>query len=1512
MPRMAQANRLLKETFADCSIEATKMAIAQSTLNEDQIELILSSKGLTGNILKTTTAELANATATNAVAVAEGTATTATVGFGTAIKGLGASLKSLAVAHPVLLAIVAAIGAIYATVKIIDACTTSFDELKNKISDLKQEVSDSESTLKNYKTQLDEINQKITEINNQDSLSFTDEQELEKLKNQKTELENMYNIEKARYDLKQKELEDTANEYFNKKFDSDYATESYIQKQMKNGQFVDVSYTKAKKVTKLEEMEAAYNTMVAKQKELNNLEEKYNQSSNHTDKDTKEYEKKKTELEKDRDDAKKTALDIQEEAKQQVQGLDSTSDTYKKVTEASQELSDALARLNNDWDSLSDKGKRENLSSRISKEAKNLSSGGMKDINNYLSTLSGDDLNILKNVKFDENTTVESLKEAIKKAQEEADKNPVEQKVTFAADFKTLNDSLSSLTEHAELLSKVNKEISESGRISADNLKKINEAFPEDKYPELTKSLYEYQLGLISTTELFDELEKCYNQDKNTYIATLAEKLKTDEKYVSILSSNYPKLFKQLQSLYGDDLRNWKTLEQAKADLSKQMLSQIGALYLEFFKAMGTTADQYAQKVTGLASGGGMANPMSKGYSVENVGKFAQNNADPNDSKLSALNSGIKQIKDTYDSMTKSLDDFMDKIKGDINVGDLDWGSLGGDLDSASDSAKDTSQEMNWLERAVKKVQNAYSRLKNVVSDTTRSWSTRNNALIQSQQELTRQINLQSQAYEYYMQLFNALDLDDYYKKLIMDGAILVETITDPDLLEVINKAIELFDKAEEAKNNISSMTAELHELSTQLFDNTAKEFQGKINVYEHAMKTLENGVSLIETKGYKVTASLYEEMIAETQDRISLLQQERSALESAMASADVEVGSEAWMDMYNQILDVDNAIQEATISLAEFNNELRQLKWDKFDDIQSGIQETIDEAEFMYKLLENRGLTNDTGGLNDNGMAAQGLLAEKYNLYMAMADKYAKEVKAIDAELANDPGNTKLLERRQELLKAQREAILNAEDEKESIKDLIEESYNKLGDTISDLISKYKDFIKTIKDTYDYEKQMADKTKELADLQKQYAAVKGDNSEEGMSRRQQLEDQIKDKQDDIQQTEYEKLISDTEALLDKFNSEYQEWLTNLVTELETTLQMAIDQTNQYSDQILTTLNDQAYGVGYTLSEATTAVFSSIGDSVAMYGQGFLDSANGINSSIMLVENAVEAVYNAVQAQAIAQQAIAQAQAQIAGAMMGGGSSGSQSAGGDALSGQNDTGSGGGNSIGVGSIMTLKDGSSYWETSWGNGRSGSKYAGIQGGVIIDEMSIAGLVDGGENDPNAYGDHYVHIRSADGVYRDLGWVRWEDLEQYASGTNHAKGDWAWTQEKGSEIIRTSDGAILTPVGKGGMVFNNESSKNLYELSQDPISYFKDNMSAINPMVNVDKYIPTLPTNNSKNGDVSMGGVNFSIGQIVADNPQEFVNQLKQVMASDTKVQKIVQEITLGQSLGNNSLNARRYL
>jgi hypothetical protein len=99
---IANNKNLTKEIvacFSDYSKEATKMALSQSQLNATQIKAVLVSKGLQGSLLKTTTAELANATATNAMAATEGTATTATIALGNAFKGLGAKIKAFVAAN---------------------------------------------------------------------------------------------------------------------------------------------------------------------------------------------------------------------------------------------------------------------------------------------------------------------------------------------------------------------------------------------------------------------------------------------------------------------------------------------------------------------------------------------------------------------------------------------------------------------------------------------------------------------------------------------------------------------------------------------------------------------------------------------------------------------------------------------------------------------------------------------------------------------------------------------------------------------------------------------------------------------------------------------------------------------------------------------------------------------------------------------------------------------------------------------------------------------------------------------------------------------------------------------------------------------------------------------------------------------------------------------------------------------------------------------------------------------
>lgn len=1406
MPRMAQVNRLLKETFADCSIEAAKMAISQSTLNKEQIELILSSKGLTGNILETTTAELANTTATTAMAATEGTATTATVALGNAFKGLGAKIKAFVAANELLLTVAIGAAAVFAAVKIIDACTTSFDELKDKASDLRQEVDESQSSMDSTKKQLDEINQKIADINSKDGISLTDEEELKKLQEQKTELENIYEIEKARHDQKQQELEDTADEYLNKKFNSDYATETYSQKQMKNGQFVDVSYSRPKEVTKLEEMEAAYNTMVAKQKELNQLEEKYNQSSNHTDKDTKEYEKKKSELEKDRDNAKTTALDIQEEAKQQVQGLDSTSESYQKVMKASQGLSDALARLNNDWNGLSEDSKRKDLFSAISKGVDNSitdglkeeyqkisdwglddyadqikngtiqskfgnvdmdkrtiihwsdelkktytdalsswdynpeigsidtvfggserfgedldgngweiaftpilpdgtflskdtveeyinsilaeayaddgkvtedeltaidaegrqigdtfikgifagiddsqdydnngnwadvvgrlmhfsgkngavqilknnkksSSNNMNEIKDYLLTLSDDDLNILKDVKFDENTTVDSLKEVIKKAQEEADKNPVEASVAFddpsslltETDDKSKTATLADLKSEANLMQSLQSEIAKTGNIGVDSMQKIIKQFPEAK-----QYLADYMSGLITEQELFSKLEDVYAEDTQQYINSLVKKNETDADFFTNVKNNNETLFNGLAENYGFDIKNWNNLAKAKLDVDKQLMAELASIWTGYYTAQ-------KDSVTGL-------------YTLVTNPEFdVQDDSDLVTPEMEEARVKQMAIYDKYNQIIQSLNDAAGSF-AKANI-DLDWNVLGKeDSSSSSSSSKDTKEKFNWIEPLIKRISTAYSRLKNVVSDTTTTWLKRNNALSDSISTLSSEINAQSQAYEYYINAFNGYGLDDYYKNQIANGSISIDVIYDEDLKNAISDCQDFYDKAQDAKTAVQELGIELKGLAKSRFDNIKSQYEEQINQITKTNDLLQKEADIIDTKGWFASTLLNNSFIEQEQKNLNKLKEERTALVNALNSAidsgKIEEYSEDWYDMQSSIDDCTSSILDAEKALIEYDNAIRQINWDAFDRTRDDVEDLINETDFLVELLKDVGITDDDGNMTKEGQAAQALLAQKYQLYLNQAKAYKDEISKINEDLVNDPYDKELLDRKQDLIDKEQEAIKSAMSEKDAIKDLTNDAYTDFIDKLGDAIDKYKELMSTMKDAYDYEKSIREKTEALNALEKQYSAYQGDNSEEGKKNIQQLKDQINTAKDDLKDTEYEKLISDTEKILDQLQSDTQEWIDRRLDDLDNLIQDIIEQSNENASDISQTITSTAENYGYKLSESMASIWSTNTNNITKvlgdFGTSFIDSNNKIKDVCNDINAAVQ------------------------------------------------------------------------------------------------------------------------------------------------------------------------------------------------------------------------------------------------------------------------------------------------
>lgn len=1472
-----------------------------------QIKAILAKRGLTEAELEKTTAELTAITTTNAMTVSEGAATTATVGFGTAVKGLGVTLKTFVASNPYLIAIAAAIGAIYAAVKIVDACTTTFDELKDKISDLKQEVSDSESTLKDYKTQLDEINQKIIEINNQDSLSLADEQELENLKNQKTELENLYEIEKARHDLKQKELENTANEYFDKKI-----TPS-LSKEYKDYSVLDENGIE-KSLTKLDIMNLAKERMLLNQSRLDTLNEEYNNKSNPSNKETKEYEKRKKELEKNRDDAKKIALDIQEEAKNQIEGLDSTSDTYKKVTEASQELSDALARLNNDWDNLSSKGKQEDLSSKISKEAKNLTSDDMKNIDNYLSTLSDDDLNILANVTFDENTTVESLKEAIKAAQEEANKSSVDLSVkTFdptslltESDDKSKTATLADLQSEADLLSTIQKELSDNGKISVSSMQSIIK-----QYPEAKKALSEYLLGIISEEELFAELEGVYEDDKDAYIKSVIEKAKTDEDFFNTLKTNYPELINQLGAVYGTDVANWTTMEQAKVNITAQAIQQIANIYKEFYKAMGVNdgIDFNIQATKNAISAG---NPgaiggslFSKSYSksnfdkvvTDNNHKFKMNGNDVSNA-YKELQNNIDSVWNTAEKMKNAIDDAAyNQINASI---DTSWQGLGG---SDSSSSSQTAEKLNWIERLINKISTAYSRLKNIVSDTTTTWLKRNNALSDSMSTLSYEINAQKQAYEYYMNAFSSYDLDDYYKNQIADGSISIDVIYDDDLKDAISDCQDFYDKAQDAKTAVQELGIELKGLAKSRFDNVASEFEKKISHFKDYSDQLQKEMDIITTKGWFSSTSINESMKKVEQDNLDRLKQERNALmntlNSAVSSGKIEKYSEDWYDMQSSIDSVTSSILDAEKALIEYDNAIRQIKWDAFDRTRDDVENLISETEFLVELLKDKGITDDNGNTTAEGKAAQALLVQKYQLYLNQAQKYKDEILKIDEELANNPYDKELLDRKQDLIDKQQEAIKSSISEKDAIKDLVNDGYNDLLNALQKVIDKQKESLSAEKSLHDYQRTVAEQTATIAQLQKRLLALQGDNSESGQSQKQSISSELKDAQDQLEETEYEQYIEDQTKMLDDLATQAEEWINTRLDNLDGLIQQIIDDSNTHSGEIKDTITNTANEFGINLSDGMKSIWetntSNINNNITSvfndFGTKFDNTMTTLNNVVSGIESKVQEMLRLANEEAAQRQAELEEQRRQQEAAesnssddysepdydwddIGGGDSDSSS-GGDGVDWIYSPDYFPKDQLNVNTSIVDRLKSLDYDSSFG-----------ARAMYFEQMGL--------------GNDYT------GSYDDnVAMLDWMKSHGYRKGTKSAtSGVHIYGEDNpGSEVLVTKYG-VLRQFDSGDTVFNKDQVGTLWNLSKDITT---PNMYMDNLGVKLPDITPV-----STNKSVDIGGINVNVDKVVTDNPEDFTRQLTNELAGNSKIQKILGEINSNQLLGRNSLSTRRYM
>ena len=1201
-----------------------------------------------------------------------------------------------------------------------------------------------------------------------------------------------------------------------------------------------------------------------------------------------------------------------------------------------------------------------------------------------------------------------------------------------------LSNQLSSIKEYASVVNSVQDDIKEKGKITVDTLSSI-----ASTYPSLEKYVNDYMAGVEGSQEtLVNELNKCYQTDLNNYKQYLSKKYENDNDFWVKFVNTAGDAINQLANQYGVDLKNYSSYADAIEKINDRIAASteyvlrlrgaISDLTITDLKnnknaiIQGLNSDQLRNLDT-LWSGWIAKKKNGETITSEQIKNIVGRvlDLDSSQSYQLAAELGNRLAHLDTDSTINGLDDLrksLENVYGDYAATYVD--SISSSLDSSSLKSEDNSskEDFDWVETKIDRLTEALDKLKDKASDTYSTWATRNSSLQQAINTTKNAIDLQSQAYQTYMNKANSIGLSDTYKSLVQNGALRIDTIYDEALKEKISDYQEWYDKAKDCLDTQRDLQDSLNELNSQKFENLQSEYdsivdslekqkdllEGQITLlssastysqlrnqqkavisnlqkeravlsstlqslsitrnseewnnlsskitdidqsiqeannalkeidklqfdnvkevfefntdkFEHALQLLQDQTDLLETKGLFANEKYYNSMLSYTQQKIDNLQKEKSQLQSILNNSSYQQGTSEWNDMFQSLMDIDEELSSLTNDMVEFNNNIRDLNWDIFKYLEESLSRITSETEYLVELLSKEDLYDkDTGEFTKYATATVGLHAAAYDVYKQQAQDYYEEVQDLQKQLVNGAGKD-VLEQYNDMVDAHQEAIKSALEEKQAILDLIEDGYNAQLDALQELIDKKKENMDLEKDLYDYQKSIKEKTENIASLEKQKSSILNDNSEDAMAKIQKIQVELKEAKKDLQETEYEKYLQDSQDMLDQLAEDYEEWMNNRLDNSDALLAEIVGKVGEQGGEIKNTLTEVADKNGTMLSESINTIFSTDSPFTSSLTNGIHDVSNNTVGAVNNVNNTVSkgftgtttAINNLIDKVSGITNAIAKNT--NAGSNIGGGNGGVSGNGG---SGNGSGGSGSNSGYTPSYTPTHTTNSSNSSTSNSSANSSSNASGIfepladsypKNKLDVNTSIVDRLKYNNFNSTFSARARYWKKLGFSGTYtgsaaQNTKMLSWMKSHGYRKGTDYVPKDGYYpTQEDGDEIIEYN-GTLLTPLKKGSKVFNNKATKRLYELAnnEELLEKFKQQIDSPASFNLMKHGYNSCVQNNTDNNSITFGDTNVTISQ--ANNIEDIVDGLTKSKRFEDMICYVINEKTMGRStVGKN--------
>ena len=340
-----------------------------------------------------------------------------------------------------------------------------------------------------------------------------------------------------------------------------------------------------------------------------------------------------------------------------------------------------------------------------------------------------------------------------------------------------------------------------------------------------------------------------------------------------------------------------------------------------------------------------------------------------------------------------------------------------------------------------------------------------------------------------------------------------------------------------------------------QIVENEQQKFENVKNWYQQIIDYEQSLQDLQKSSGAYAAAKDYNTQIENTKKQISALE---AQLKSAVNSKKIQEKSAEWYDMKGQIIEVQKSLEE--LQQTQRKVELEEM----FERAMDQADRFISKLETIKDLIQDEMMFDDNGKITEKGMLAISIDNKNFETAKKNLTESIKEIQKIKDDYVKKYGTdftAGISTEFDELMNDAEDKMLSylkdVQSYQQSMLDIVLESVETEKDALKDLINTRKEALQKKKEYYDYDKKLKDKNKEINLIRQQVAALQGSSDKTDIAKMQQLQAQLKEAEDDRNETVREHLYDMQSDAFDDLSNTLDEDFEKYTNQLKSSYEEA-------------------------------------------------------------------------------------------------------------------------------------------------------------------------------------------------------------------------------------------------------------------------------------------------------------------------------------------------------------------